>query len=72
MVLFEGMNEPRSVQEDKGIKRLYRSHRLLQADAKGYETATHTHTRMDIHAHTDAHTSGLTERIRGQLDICIK
>lgn len=56
MVLFEGMNEPRSVQEDKGIKRLYRSHRLLQADAKGYETATHTHT----HAWTYTHTQTLT------------
>lgn len=48
------MNERRSVQGDKGITQLNRSHRLLQADAKGYETATHTHTRtcMDIYAHS--------------------
>lgn len=36
------MNESFSVQEDKGIKQMYRS---VLDDAKGYETATHTHAR---------------------------
>lgn len=61
IVAFHAVNERFSVREDKGTKQLYGSRRLqiFGADAKGYETATHTHVQI----HTQTHT--LPDRRRG-------